>query len=281
MRRNRRRPHRIMVMTPDRPTMPDTDAASRLLLGCAGWSLPTAAAAAFPVEGSHLERYAAVFPAVEINSSFYKPHKPATYARWAASVPPAFRFAVKLPRTITHDARLGEVDVLLDRFHGEAGMLGEKLGCLLVQLPPSAQFDEAPAYAFFAQLRARFDCSIACEARHPSWFAPDATALLRDAGVIRVIADPAAGQSGSHEATSYDEVYVRLHGVPRIYYSRYDDDAIVHWHGLIDGHLAAGRRVWCIFDNTAEGAAVPNALSMQAASGAGRVESAATSHLPP
>ena len=61
--------------------MPKLETTGHLLVGCAGWSLPKACADAFPVEGSHLERYAAVFPTVEINSSFYKPHKPATYAR--------------------------------------------------------------------------------------------------------------------------------------------------------------------------------------------------------
>ena len=85
-----------------------TPAGARLI-GCAGWSIHKDVAGAFPDEGSHLERYAAVFPAVEINSSFYRPHQPQTYARWAASVPEAFRFSVKLPRSITHDARLRDV----------------------------------------------------------------------------------------------------------------------------------------------------------------------------
>ncbi|HWP34406.1 MAG TPA: DUF72 domain-containing protein, partial [Thermodesulfobacteriota bacterium] len=58
-----------------------------VLVGCAGWAIPRAAAGAFPGPGSHLERYARVLPAVEINSSFYRSHRPRTYARWAASVP--------------------------------------------------------------------------------------------------------------------------------------------------------------------------------------------------
>jgi uncharacterized protein YecE (DUF72 family) len=89
------------------------------LIGCAGWNIPKEAAAAFPPAGSHLERYAAVFPVVEINSSFYKPHQPKTYARWADSVPPDFRFAVKVPRAITHDAAMRDIDELLARFAGE------------------------------------------------------------------------------------------------------------------------------------------------------------------
>ena len=242
--------------------MPEQNTPGSLLVGCAGWSLASKDFAAFPAEGSHLERYAAVFPAVEINSSFYRPHKPETYARWAASVPEHFRFAVKVPRAITHDARLRDVDALLDRFQGEAGMLGEKLGCLLVQLPPRFGFDDVLAHAFFGQVRERFGCSIAVEARPASWVSESATATLRECGIVRVIADPAAGQPGEHEPTSDAQVYVRLHGAPRIYYSAYPADEIVRWRSRIDREVAAGRTVWCIFDNTAEGAAVPNALEL-------------------
>jgi len=242
--------------------MPEQNTPGSLLVGCAGWSLASKDFAAFPAEGSHLERYAAVFPAVEINSSFYRPHKPETYARWAASVPEHFRFAVKVPRAITHDARLRDVDALLDRFQGEAGMLDDKLGCLLVQLPPRFGFDDVLAHAFFGQVRARFGCSIAFEARHASWFSAAATATLRECEVVRVIADPAAGQPGEHEPTSDTHVYVRLHGAPRIYYSAYPGDEIARWRSRIDREVAAGRTVWCIFDNTAEGAAVPNALEL-------------------
>lgn len=259
--------------------MPEQNKPDSLLVGCAGWSLASKDFDAFPADGSHLERYAAVFPAVEINSSFYRPHKPETYARWAASVPDHFRFSVKVPRAITHDARLRDVDALLDRFQGEAGMLGDKLGCLLIQLPPRFGFDDVLAHAFFGQVRARFGCSIAFEARHASWFSEAATATLRECGVIRVIADPAAGQPGEHIATSDTGVYIRLHGAPRIYYSAYPLDEIICWRRRIDGDLAAGRTVWCIFDNTAEGAAVPNALELMGRNGedsvgGGGVESA-------
>src|SRR5881397_2217283 len=119
---------------------PPSSAEGARLVGCAGWGLHKDVASRFPPDGSQLERYAAVFPAVEINSSFYRPHQPQTYARWAASVPEAFRFSVKLPRTITHDAKLRGIDELLDRFAREAGELGPKLGCVLVQLPPSGAF---------------------------------------------------------------------------------------------------------------------------------------------
>ena len=82
--------------------------ASSIRVGCAGWSIPREHADRFPEEGSHLARYAGRFPAVEINSSFYKPHRPATYARWAASVPADFRFSVKVPKLATHERRAND-----------------------------------------------------------------------------------------------------------------------------------------------------------------------------
>src|SRR6476620_454030 len=94
-------------------------------IGCARWALPKPYQSAFPAEGTHLERYASRFTAVEINSSFYRPHSPATYARWAASVPTDFRFSVKVPRAITHDQRLVATDVLLDVFLSEVTALGD------------------------------------------------------------------------------------------------------------------------------------------------------------
>src|SRR5688572_17535989 len=92
---------------------PKMSSHSRYYIGCAGWSLPKKFADAFPAEGSHLVRYAARLPAVEINSSFYRPHRPTTYEKWAASVPTGFRFSVKVPKWITHERRLNiEADEL-------------------------------------------------------------------------------------------------------------------------------------------------------------------------
>ncbi|WUR15328.1 DUF72 domain-containing protein [[Empedobacter] haloabium] len=229
-------------------------------IGCAGWSLSSAVAASFPGAGSHLERYAAVFDAVEINSSFYRPHQPKTYERWAASTPAHFRFAVKLPKTITHEAGLVGVDDALARFAGEAGALGDKLGCILVQLPPKLALDPGPARALFAALHRRFDCLLACEARHASWFGDSATQLLRDAGVTRVLADPVVAYTGPFVPTA-PMAYVRLHGSPRIYYSAYAPQRLADVHAWL-AQQAPGS--WCIFDNTASGAAVPDALALRA-----------------
>jgi len=231
------------------------------LIGCAGWTIPKESGAAFPSGASHLERYASVFPVVEINSSFYRPHRPQTYARWADTVPDTFRFSVKIPRSITHDARLAGAEALLSEFARGVSVLGDKLGCLLVQLPPKQAYVDEVAREFFARLQDMFGCMIACEARHPTWFADNATDLLRERRITRVVADPPAGQPGPHVPTT-ETIYARLHGHPRIYYSSYAPDYLAALARDLEVHTAAGRTVWCIFDNTAAGAAVPNALQV-------------------
>src|ERR1700712_2011528 len=125
-------------------------------VGTASWSIPRQHATQFPGEGTHLQRYAGRFSAVEINSSFYRPHRPGTYRNWAASVPPAFRFSVKMPREIAHRRKLVEVAEPLQRFLGEAQALGDRLGPLLVQLPPSFRFDDVVIRGFLAAMRTAF-----------------------------------------------------------------------------------------------------------------------------
>jgi uncharacterized protein YecE (DUF72 family) len=232
-------------------------------VGCAGWSLPRAEQACFPAEGSHLERYAARFDAVEINSSFYRPHRPSTYARWAASVPSSFRFSVKVPKAITHGLRLREARGLLQTFLTEAAGLGDRLGCFLVQLPPSLGFETGPVVDFFADFRSLSSAPVACEPRHPSWFEAPVADLLQDLGIARVAADPArvpeAGEPGGWRGL----VYYRLHGSPRMYYSAYSKEYLESLAARLQADRATGRNVWCIFDNTAFDAATRNALDLQ------------------
>ena len=125
---------------------------AKLFIGTAGWSIGTRYAGHFPPAGTHLQRYGARLDAVEINSSIYRPHRRETYERWAASVPAGFRFSVKLPKAITHERRLAGFEAPLDRFMAEVGGLGDKLGVLLVQMPPSLRFEERTAAAFFQRL---------------------------------------------------------------------------------------------------------------------------------
>jgi uncharacterized protein YecE (DUF72 family) len=230
-------------------------------IGTAAWSIPKDQAAAFPATGSHLERYGTVFNAVEINSSFYRPHRTVTYERWAASVPEDFRFAVKVPKTITHELRLRDAGALLDRFLSEVSGLGPKLGSLLVQLPPSLAFMPGIADRFLSDLRSRVAGSIVCEPRHASWFTQEIETLLEELRVSRVAADPApvpsAGEPGGWRGLSY----YRLHGSPKIYYSAYSPEYLEGIAEQIVRDAGASIETWCIFDNTAAFAATADALA--------------------
>lgn len=240
-----------------------TPAAAPVYAGTAGWTLPRDVQPRFPAEGSHLQRYAAVLPAAEINTTFYRSHRAATWARWAASVPVGFRFSAKLPRAITHTARLVDTDAALDAFLAEVGALGPKLGCVLVQLPPSLPFDAEVAGAFFRALRQRHAGPAACEPRHATWFTPEADALLAAASVARVAADPVRAPGADQPGGWTGLAYFRLHGSPRMYYSAYEPSYLDGLAARIATLRDDGVPVWCIFDNTTLGAATANALELR------------------
>jgi uncharacterized protein YecE (DUF72 family) len=233
--------------------------ARRLFIGTTGWSIPRASAHRFEGEGTHLHRYARILQCAEINSSFHRSHKAKTYERWAASTPPSFRFAVKLPRTITHDQRLRRVRPLVEHFLAESAGLGNKRGPVLVQLPPSLAFDPGTAARFFDLLRKRYDGLVVCEPRHDTWCSPRATALLVRYRVARVAADPSPMPGGALPGGWTGLVYVRLHGSPRKYWSPYTKESIA---GLTRALLGTSVDAWCVFDNTASGAALENAWEL-------------------
>jgi len=234
------------------------------VIGTAGWSLARKDAAAFPTEGTALERYSRVFNGVEVNSSFHRPHQASTWAKWAASVPEHFRFAAKIPKTITHQAKLVDVDTLIEQFAREVEQLGSKLKLLLVQLPPKLAFDAAVAERFFNDLRRSIGAEIVCEPRNISWFDDDAEAMLRHLRVARAAADPALSPVASVPGGWRGLAYWRLHGSPKMYRSSYDDEAVEMYARHIRAAIDDGLDAWCMFDNTAASAATANALSLMA-----------------
>lgn len=241
-------------------------------IGTAGWSIPGEVAHAFAGAGQHLQRYARVLNGVEINSSFYRSHRTEVYQRWAAQTPPDFRFAVKLPRSITHDARLRRARAPLQQFLAEAAGLGDRWAVLLVQLPPSFAFDARVVRTFFGLLREEHAGAVVCEPRHASWFTPAADRTLAALQVSRAAADPArwpeaavpGGWLGPDGDGGGAVLYHRWHGSPRMYWSRYEKP----WLDARARELAAWPAEadrWCIFDNTAGGGALPNALALMQA----------------
>lgn len=235
--------------------------AKSIRIGTAGWAVPRTVADAFPREGSGLQRYAARFDAAEINSTFYRPHGPATWARWRDTTPESFRFAVKVPKAVTHVARLVACEAPMAAFLDQVSHLGEKLGPLLVQLPPSLAFEAAEARAFFAHLRGRFAGAAVCEPRHPSWFEGEADAMLVDLRIGRVAADPAPHPAARRPGGWTGLGYWRWHGSPRMYFSAYGEAPLAALAEELSA--SASHELWCMFDNTASGAAAADALLLQ------------------
>ena len=222
-------------------------------VGCATWAIAAEHQGRLPPGRSNLERVAKRLPAAEVNSSFHRSHRPSTWERWAASTGPSFRFAVKLPKAITHELRLREADAAVAKFLDEIAPLGEKLGPLLVQLPPSFAFERTVVDAFLARLEAH---TVVCEPRHASWFEDGVDDFLYERRVARVAADPAVVPRAA-DPGGWDGIrYFRLHGSPVTYRSSYSQEYL----DALAAKLAGGD--WCIFDNTASGAALGNALDL-------------------
>jgi uncharacterized protein YecE (DUF72 family) len=178
-------------------------------------------------------------------------------------VPADFRFAVKMPRTITHDQRLVGCGEAVARFLDEAGGLGDRLGPLLVQLPGSFAFDARVVSGFFTRLRAAFAGAVACEPRHAGWFTPAADEVLRGLRVARVAADPAKLPAAAEPGGWPGLVYYRLHGSPEMYRSAYGAQRQAEIAARLRA-APARSDVWCIFDNTMFGHATADALAVAA-----------------
>jgi len=232
-----------------------------MLIGTAGWCIPRTSAHHFEGEGTHLQRYSRLLRCAEINSSFHRPHAAATYAKWAASTPPGFKFAVKIPRTITHDQKLRRARLPLERFLEESAGLGKRRGPLLVQLPPSLAFDPRVAARFFDLLRERYDGHVVCEPRHETWLSAAADAMLVRYRVARVAADPPRTGGAELPGGWGGFVYFRLHGSPRTYWSRYTQGYVEALARTLRA-ASASSDAWCVFDNTASGAALENAWEL-------------------
>jgi len=242
-------------------------------VGTAGWTVPKQHADLFEatvrnVKLSHLERYGSLLRCVEINSSFHRHHRYATWERWAATTPPEFRFAVKAPKAVTHTAKLVKTGGELLQFFDAVRGLGSKLGPILIQLPPKLAFDQGLADEFFTTVRELHSGAVVLEPRHVSWFDGPADRLLRSFEVARAAADPPKGSELAARTGGWPGLkYWRLHGTPRTYYSNYEEDWLESFTEKIQSLEArsASAETWVIFDNTALGHATANALWLEGA----------------
>lgn len=232
------------------------------MIGTAGWAISAGERTTFPSDGTALQRYASVLPCVEVNSSFHRPHRRSTWERWAASVPDGFRFAVKIPKEVSHVQRLASPSERLEQFFQEVAGLGDKLAVVLLQLPPSFAFDAGLLCSFLNVAFSMTDAQIVCEPRHESWFSLKADTLLDERQIARVAADPAMSAVAAAPGGWRGLSYRRLHGSPVMYRSSYGEERLQAYADMMAADRRSGRPSWCMFDNTASSAALGDALEL-------------------
>jgi uncharacterized protein YecE (DUF72 family) len=203
-----------------------------------------------------LERYASVFPAVEVNNTFYNLPREKTFSDWGARTPAGFLFVCKASRYITHIRRLGNVSESVTLFTERARLLGEKLGPVLYQLPPNLKRDDAKLRSFLDVLPVHPAAAI--EFRHDSWYAEEVFALLRAKNVALVIADSPKHRTPLETTASWS--YVRLHGGEDE--ASYGAEGLTEWAQNIVALSSRADPIYVFFNNDKAGNAVVDALSL-------------------
>lgn len=230
-------------------------------IGCSGWVYRHWRGILYP-EGlpqkRWFERYAEDFDTVEINASFYRVPPKSTFEAWRAKAPPGFRYAVKVNRFVTHMKKLSGCEEPLHDFFTLARLLGDKLGPLLHQLPPSLHKDLKRLESYLSLLPPELDHVV--EFRHKSWYDDEALALLERHGAGFVAHDMKS--LVSPRWASGGTAYVRFHGTGR-YVGRYSDEQLLGWTDWVAEQASGGRSVWCYFNNDIHGDAIHDARTLK------------------
>lgn len=200
------------------------------------------------------------FTSIEVNVTFYRLQDRRTFARWREETPPAFRFAIKANRYLTHVKHLLDPANPVRQERERAEGLGEKLAVVLWQLPGSLRMNLQRLERFADALDTWANTRHVLEFRHPSWFTADVAACLRAHRLAVCWSD--ASDWPRWAAITTDLVYVRLHGHTQTYVSSYDPASLDAWARRIRGWLDERRQVHVYFDNSAAGAAPRDALRL-------------------
>lgn len=208
-----------------------------------------------------LAAYQAEFDTVELNASYYRWPREASFASWRRRLPPGFLMTVKAPRGLTHARRLYSPEAWVPRI--EAGMhaLGEKRGTLLVQLPPTMERDDARLDWFLGSLPGWITAAV--EFRHPSWHCEEVFGILERRGAVYVVTS-GAGLPCILRAT-HPLVYVRFHGPDEhwLYGGRYGAESMHWWADRIREWTWQGHSVHAYFNNDGDGNAVHDARELK------------------
>lgn len=240
----------------------DTACTGRLYVGTSGWAYPHWRGVVYPTElpeSAWLRHYATSLRSVEVNGSFYRLPSPRTLQTWCAAVPDDFVFSFKASAYITHRKKLREPERTLPSLLDCAGLLGERLGPLLFQLPPRWHVDVERLAAFLAALPAGLRCVF--EFRDSTWFCDEVYALLSRYGAALCRYELEGRRAPS--VLTADFAYLRLHGPTEAYRGSYPDAALRQWAEEVGAWLVRGRDVYCYFDNDDAGHAFHDALRLR------------------
>ncbi len=229
-------------------------------VGTSGWSYPGWRGRFYPTglpARGWLPYYAERFDTVEVNMTFYRLPKPDDLKRWADLVPPGFLFTLKANRQITHVKRLRDPGHDVAFFCRLAGSLGDKLGCILYQVPPALGRDDALLRDFLAVLPA--GCRNVIEFRDPSWYAAEVYGLLRSAGAAFCIVSSA--KVPPEAVVTSPTAYFRFHGLTGGYRHDYSEEELRHWAGVI--REAGAAETFAYFNNDYQAHAPANARRLR------------------
>jgi uncharacterized protein YecE (DUF72 family) len=232
----------------------------KIRIGTSGWTYSHWKHVFYPLacpKSRWLEYYTEHFDTVELNATFYRLPKATTFEGWGRRTPDLFLWAVKASKYITHTKRLREPAEPLERLYSVTSALGEKLGPILFQLPPSLSFDEERFTGFCGCLSP--SRRHALEVRHPSWISDRLFAILEAHDMAFCISDT-AGRYPFHERVTADFIYIRLHGSKKLYASDYSEEELQAWAQKI---RKWEKDTYLYFDNDFEGYAVKNAKRMK------------------
>ncbi len=202
---------------------------AKVRVGTSGWSYDHWEGLFYPQnlpKPQWLNYYTEHFDTVELNSSFYRLHKRRAFEGWKEKTPPGFLWAVKGSRYITHIKRLTDPEETLSRFYESVEGLGEKIGPILFQLPPSLKFDHTLLNTFLKALKKGYRYTL--EIRHPSWISAESMEILKEYQVAFCVSDT-AGRFPYHEAITANFIYIRLHGSKKLYASDYTEAELREW----------------------------------------------------
>jgi uncharacterized protein YecE (DUF72 family) len=231
---------------------------AQYFIGTSGWHYDDWRHRFYPKEvpkAKWLEFYARHFPTVELNNSFYRLPSEAAFANWYDSSPPGFTFAVKVSRFITHIKRLRDCEEAVTNFMSRAGVLKEKLGPLLYQLPPSMHRNDETLASFLSSLPREFKHVI--EFRHQSWLEEEVFEIMHQHHAGLCVFDM-PDFTCPLRATA-DFAYIRFHGSDSLYSSCYSDEELADWAKRISDLAKNLDSVYIYFNNDVEGFALRNA----------------------